>query len=127
MSKNFTAQPALIYRNKGFSLPNPFTMGTYRVFQRNRDVFLRLWKTELWPPIVEALLSLFAFGFGLGVYITQVNGQSYIQFIAAGLIFSSVLFTASFECMFGTFIRMQQEKVFDAIIATPVSIEEVVS
>jgi lipooligosaccharide transport system permease protein len=127
MSKNFTAQPALIYRNKGFSLPNPFTLGTYRVFQRNRDVFLRLWKTELWPPIVEALLSLFAFGFGLGVYITQVNGQSYIQFIAAGLIFSSVLFTASFECMFGTFIRMQQEKVFDAIIATPVSIEEVVS
>lgn len=127
MSKNYSASQTLTAPGRGFSLPNPFTLGTYRVFQRNRDVFLKLWKTELWPPIVETLLSLFAFGFGLGVYITQVNGQSYLQFIAAGLIFSSVLFTASFECMFGTFIRMQQEKVFDAIIATPVSIEEVVS
>ena len=127
MSENYSATQTLAAPGRGFVIPNPFTLGTYRVFQRNRDVFLRMWKTELWPPIVEALLSLFAFGFGLGVYITNVNGQSYIQFIAAGLIFTSVLFTASFECMFGTFIRMQQEKVFDAIIATPVSIEEVVS
>jgi lipooligosaccharide transport system permease protein len=127
MSTNYAEAGTVRAPGRGLVFPNPFTLGTYRVFQRNKDVFLKLWKTELWPPVVETLLSLFAFGFGLGVYIAQVNGQPYIQFIAAGLIFSSVLFTASFECMFGTFIRMQQEKVFDAIIATPVSIEEVVS
>ena len=110
MSANYTETQSLPATGRNFVIPTPFTLGTYRVFQRNRDVFLRMWKTELWPPIVEALLSLFAFGFGLGVYIANVNGQPYIQFIAAGLIFSSVLFTASFECMFGTFIRMQQEK-----------------
>lgn len=107
---------------------NPFSRGTYRVWLRNRDAFLRLWKTELWPPFVEAVLTLVAFGFGLGVYIQQqVEGMSYLQFIAPGLVMSSVLFTACFECMFGTYIRMQLEKMFDAIIATPISIEEVVS
>ncbi len=109
-------------------IPHPFSKGVFRVWQRNRDVFLKLWKTELWPPVVETLLALLAFGFGLGMYVQQsINGTSYLQFIAPGLVFSSVLFTATFECMFGTFIRMKLEKVFDAIIATPVSIEEVVS
>ena len=108
--------------------PNPFTIGTYRVWQRNRDASLRLWKTELWPPFVEAVLSLVAFGYGLGMYITQdVEGTSYLIFIAPAIVAVSVLFTASFECMFGTYFRMKIEKVFDAIIATPISLEEVVS
>lgn len=110
------------------NLPNPFSVGTLRVWQRNRDSFLRLWKTELWPPFAEAILTLLAFGFGLGFYVQQqIEGLSYLQFIAPGLVLSSVLFTASFDCMFGTYIRMQIEKLFDAIIATPISLEEVVT
>lgn len=109
-------------------LANPFSLGTFRVWQRNRDAFFRLWKTELWPPFIEAILTLLAFGFGLGVYIKQqIEGQSYLQFIAPGLIMTSVLFVASFECMFGTYIRMKMEKLFDAIVATPISMEEVIS
>jgi lipooligosaccharide transport system permease protein len=113
---------------EGIVIPNPFSRGTWRVWQRNRDAFFRLWKTELWPPFVEAVLTLLAFGFGLGVYIQQqFEGQSYLQFIAPGLVMTSVLFVASFECMFGTYIRMKLEKLFDAIVATPISLEEVVS
>jgi lipooligosaccharide transport system permease protein len=109
-------------------LANPFTIGTYRVWQRNRDASLRLWKTELWPPFVEAVMTLVAFGYGLGMYIKgDVEGTSYMQFIAPAVVATAVLFTASFECMFGTYFRMKIEKVFDAIIATPISIEEVVS
>ena len=107
--------------------PQPFTLGTYRVWQRNRDAFLRLWKTELWPPFVEAIMTLVAFGFGLGVYVQrQVEGQSYLNFLAPGVVMTAVLFVASFECMFGTYIRMKLEKMFDAIIATPISLSEVV-
>ncbi len=117
--------------NWGYSsslFANPFSIGSYRVWQRNRDAFLRLWKTELWPPFVEAVMTLVAFGFGLGLYVQgQVEGMSYLQFIAPGMVMSAVLFTAAFECMFGTYIRMQIEKMFDAMIATPISIDEVVS
>jgi lipooligosaccharide transport system permease protein len=111
-----------------FSLANPFSIGAWRVWLRNRDSFLRLWKTELWPPFAEAILTLVAFGFGLGFYVQQsVEGMSYLQFIAPGLVLTSVLFTASFDCMFGTYIRMKIEKLFDAIIATPISLDEVIS
>lgn len=110
------------------TLSNPFTIGTYRVWQRNRDASLRLWKTELWPPFAEAVMTLVAFGYGLGMYIKgDVEGTSYMQFIAPAIVMTAVLFTASFECMFGTYFRMKIEKVFDAIIATPITIEEVVS
>lgn len=120
--------PSLQPKSFGLIFANPFSRGTFRVWQRNRDAFFRLWKTELWPPFAEAILTLLAFGFGLGVYIQQqVEGQSYLQFIAPGLIMTSVLFVASFECMFGTYIRMKMEKLFDAIVATPISMEEVVS
>src|SRR5438045_2455168 len=101
------------------------TWRTWRVWQRNLDVFLQLWKTEAWPPFAEPLLTLAAFGFGLGGYVTTIEGQSYQQYIAPGIIASAILFAASFECLFGTFIRMQFQRTFDAIIATPVSIEEV--
>ena len=116
-----------IYSNTEL-IANPFSSGTYRVWLRNRDAFLRLWKTELWPPFVESLLTLLAFGFGLGAYVPgQIEGLSYLQFIAPGLVITAVLFTASFECMFGTYIRMEYQKLFNAIVATPISIYEVVS
>jgi lipooligosaccharide transport system permease protein len=121
LSSSFILHPSSLF-------PNPFSVGALRVWQRNRDAFLRLWKTELWPPFVEAVMTLLAFGFGLGVYVQQqVEGGSYLHFIAPGLVMSAVLFTAAFECMFGTYIRMKIEKMFDAIIATPISLEEVVS
>lgn len=102
------------------------TWRAWRVWQRNLDVFLQLWKTEAWPPFVEPLLNLGALGFGLGAYVSTIEGQTYQQYIAPGIIASAILFAASFECLFGTFLRMQFQRTFDAIIATPVSIEEVV-
>lgn len=97
-----------------------------RVWQRNRDVFLRLWKTELWPPFVEPILQILALGFGLGAYVTSVNGMSFIQFLAPGFVASGVMFASSFECTYGSFIRMEFQRTFDAIIATPASVEDVI-
>ena len=114
-------------RKLGIIVANPLTLGTYRVWQRNRDVFFKLWRTELWPPFVEALLGLAAFGYGLGSYVRQdVEGFPYLHWLAPGLVMSTVLFTSAFECMFGMFIRMDLQKTFDAMIATPISVDEVV-
>lgn len=98
-----------------------------RVWQRNRDTYLRLWKTELWPPFIEPIMYLLAFGLGLGLYITSIDGQSYLEFIAPGILAQSTMFAAAFECTYGSFVRMEHQKTFDAIIATPVSIEDVVA
>ncbi len=96
-----------------------------RVWQRNRDVFFRLWHSEAPGFIIEPIIILLAMGLGLGAYIGLVDGQRYIEFIAPGIIASYAMFSASFECTYGSFVRMEYQKTYDAIIATPLSIEDV--
>ncbi|MDY6917206.1 MAG: ABC transporter permease [Chloroflexota bacterium] len=97
------------------------------MWQRNRDVFLRLWHSEAPGFIAEPILILVAMGLGLGAYVGLVDGQSYIEFIAPGIIASYAMFSASFECTYGTFVRMEYQRTFDAIIATPLSVEDVIA
>lgn len=109
----------------------PMTRVTYRairVWQRDLDTFLRLWKTESWWPTIEPLLYLSSLGFGLGVYITRLsNGLSFLEFIAPAFVATTAMFAASFECMFSSFVRMEFQRTFDAILATPLTIEEVIA
>lgn len=76
---------------------------------------------------VEPVLYLAALGLGLGALIKEINGVPYIKFIAPGIIASSSMFAASFECTYGTYIRMTYQKTFDAILATPVNIDDLVA
>jgi lipooligosaccharide transport system permease protein len=56
-----------------------------------------------------------------------VDGQKYIEFIAPGIIASYAMFSASFECTYGSFFRMEYQKTYDAIIATPLNVEDVIA
>lgn len=98
-----------------------------RVWQRNRDVYLRLWKSELIWPLVEPLVTLFALGVGLGGLVDLGSDQRYIEFIAPGLLAVWPMWSASAECGWGSFFRMENQRTFDAIVATPVSIEDVIT
>jgi lipooligosaccharide transport system permease protein len=97
-----------------------------RVWQRNRDVFMNIWKSEAVWPFVEPLLTLLALGFGLGEFIDLEGEQSYIEFIAPGLLAVYAMWMASAEACWGAYFRMDQ-KTFDAIISTPASIDDVTS
>ncbi len=108
------------------------SMGSIQVWRRNRDVFFKTWKTNFLPSIFEPLLYLIAMGLGFGVLLTAgvpYAGQTidYIRFLAPGLIAISAMYGAFFECTYGSFVRMHYQKTFDAIIATPVSIEDVIT
>ncbi len=96
------------------------------MWQRNRDVFLRLWHVEAPGFVAEPVLILLAMGLGLGAYVGLVDGQKYIEFIAPGIMASYAMFSASFECTYGTFWRMEEHRTFDAIIATPLNVEDVI-
>lgn len=105
----------------------PIGYRAWRVWQRNRDTYLRLWRSELLPPLVEPLLYLLALGAGLGVYVTGLGGESYMRFLAPGILAQAAMWSAAFECTYGSYIRMEIQKTFEAIVATPVSIEEVIA
>ena len=66
-------------------------------------------------------------GFGLGAFVQDIHGQPYINFIAPGIVASSSVFAAVYECTYGTYIRMTFQKTFDAILATPVNLDDLVA
>ncbi len=103
----------------------PFSWRFIRVWQRNRDVFFKLWHSEAPGFVAEPIIILLAMGYGLGAYIGFVDGQQYIEFIAPGIIASYAMFSASFECTYGTFIRMEYQRTYDAIIVTPLNVEDI--
>jgi len=99
----------------------------FRVWHRNARVWAQFYKPSLLGSLGEPLLFLLAMGYGLGRLVPLLDGVSYIQYLAPGLVVSSAMYTATFECCFGSFTRMIHQKTYAAIIATPVSIEEVVA
>src|SRR4030042_1717161 len=103
----------------------PFPGRFIRVWGRNGEFFLRLWHGGAPGFVAEPIIILLAMGLGLGAYVGLVDGQRYIEFIVPGLIAGYAMFSANFECTYGTFFRMEYQKTFDAIIATPLNIEDV--
>ncbi|OPY31435.1 MAG: ABC-2 type transporter [Methanomassiliicoccales archaeon PtaU1.Bin124] len=105
---------------------------TTAAWKRNRDVFLLTWKTNFIPPFLEPILYLLAMGLGFGVLIkggVQVHGVdvSYLQFLGPSLVAITIMYGAFFECTYGSFVRMHYQKTFDAMIATPLTIEDVIA
>ena len=103
---------------------------TYRVWavwRRNFDVFMKTWHVNFLPSLIEPILYLLAFGFGIGTFVTEIEGISYMQWIAPGLVAITVMYGGFFECTYGSFVRMYFQRTFDAIIATPVNVEEVIA
>jgi lipooligosaccharide transport system permease protein len=96
------------------------------MWQRNWKVFRKLFFKAVAPTFLEPFIYLISLGVGLGLFVHKVNGVSYIQFIAPGLVASSSMFGASYECTYNSFVRMKYEKLYDAIMATPLTAEEMV-
>jgi lipooligosaccharide transport system permease protein len=84
-------------------------------------------KVNFLPSLLEPIIYLLAFGFGLGGFIPDINGQPYVNFLAPALVAIAIMNGSFFECTFASFVRMYFQKTFDAIVATPVSVEEVVA
>jgi lipooligosaccharide transport system permease protein len=76
--------------------------------------------------IADPMLYMLAIGFGIGSYIPEMNGMKYIAFIGTGMVCQSAMFTASFEGMYSAFSRMFMQRTWDAIINTPMSLDDVV-
>lgn len=99
----------------------------FRVVQRHWTVYTKLYKSSIALNFVEPALYLSALGFGLGAFVQEINGVPYINFIAPGIIASSSMFAAVYECTYGTYVRMTYQKTFDAILATPVNINDLIA
>ncbi len=103
------------------------TRRAWKVWHRNLLVFVRTWQVNFFPPFVEAFLYLTAIGLGIGTYVGAIDGIPYVNFIAPAILAIAVMNSAFFECTYGSYVRMYYQKSFDAMIATPLSIEDVIA
>ncbi len=109
-----------------FSIPR-LSLRAWRVWQRNMLVFMITYRVNFIPPFVEPVLYLLAIGLGLGGFVGDIQGIPYIRYIAPAVVAIAVMNSSFFECTYGSYVRMYYAKTFDAMIATPLSIEEVIA
>lgn len=96
------------------------------VWNRNFAVYKKLYKSSLVLNFVDPILYLVAFGIGFAGYVGEIKGMPYVKFIASGIVATSAAFATTYECTYGTFVRMHFQKTFDAILATPVNVYELI-
>jgi lipooligosaccharide transport system permease protein len=101
-----------------------------KVWRRNLVTFQKIWKVNFITPLFEPLLFIAAFGLGFSGLVGNVRyggaELSYTTFIAPALIATAVMNNAFFETTYASFVRMYYQKTFDGMLATPLSIEEII-
>jgi lipooligosaccharide transport system permease protein len=97
------------------------------VFSRELTVFTKRWPSVTFQAIVEPTLYLLAFGFGFGALLNRVAGVSYIDYVGTGVVAAAVLFGSAMPGMFSTFVKRRFQRIYDAVLAAPVSVEELVT
>jgi len=105
-------------------LERPALMG---VLVREIINFSSYWRSSAFSSTVEPTFYLLAFGFGFGSLVSEVGGFRYVEFVGTGTVATAVLFSSAFPAMFGTFIKYQFQRTYDAILAAPVDTEELVT
>jgi lipooligosaccharide transport system permease protein len=89
--------------------------------------FSSFWRSTTFSSTVEPTIYFLAFGFGFGSLVGTIGGHRTLDFIATGTVATAVLFSAAFPAMFGTFVKYQFQRTYDAILAAPVDTEELVT
>jgi lipooligosaccharide transport system permease protein len=89
--------------------------------------FSSYWRSSTFSSTVEPTIYLLAFGFGFGSLVSTIGGYDYVDFVGTGIVATAVLFSSAFPAMFGTFVKYQFQRTYDAILAAPVDTEELVT
>ncbi len=99
----------------------------FRVFLRNMVSYKRFIIPTFLVSLIEPLFYLITFGVGLGAYMGYLGGESYLHFLVPGVLVSSAMLSSTFECLYGTFVKMTHEKIYDSLISTPASVDDVIA
>jgi len=90
-----------------------------------------VWRKLLGPSLIinfgEPFLYLIGLGYGLGLFIGEMMQMPYLTFLASGILASSAMNIASFEAMYSVYTRMVPQRTYDAILATPLEVADILA
>jgi lipooligosaccharide transport system permease protein len=98
------------------------------VMSREVANFRSYWKSTTFSSVLEPVIYLLAFGLGLGsTIVDKVEGLDYVEFVGTGMVATAVIFSSALPAMFGSFVKERFQRTYDAILAAPVDVEELVT
>jgi lipooligosaccharide transport system permease protein len=98
------------------------------VMSRELANFRTYWKGTTFSSVLEPIVYLLAFGLGFSAtLVDEVAGIPYIEFVGTGMVATAVIFSSALPAMFGTFVKHRFQNTYEAILAAPVDIEELVT
>lgn len=108
-----------------YALPQ-FSLRFLPIWRRNFLVWKKLAVASVLGNIADPLITLIAFGYGLGSLLQNINGTPYIHYLASGSICMSIMMASSFEALYSAFSRMHVQKTWDALLNAPLALDDVV-
>ena len=108
-----------------FALPL-ISMRFYPIWRRNLLVWRKMAGTSIIGHLADPIIYLLGLGYGLGSLLPHMNGTSYMVFLAAGTVCYSTMNSASFEALYSGFSRMHEQRTWEAIMNTPVTLDDIV-
>lgn len=112
-------------KNKFFE-KNGIQVGAVKVWQRNFLYFKKTWLVSLFWIVLEPTIYLGAIGFGLGAFVSNMGGMSYIEFFLPALLCSTAMMVAFFEGTYGSYTKLTHQKTYSTIMLSQVGPEEIV-
>lgn len=108
-----------------WGLPRP-GRGCVPVLRRNFLVWRKTALTTVLGDVMDPMVALLALGYGLGSLLPGIEGVPYVTFLAAGSICMGALYAATFEATYSAFSRLHIQRSWDAMLNTPLSLDDVV-
>jgi len=108
-----------------YALPE-FSIRFLPIWRRNFLVWKKLAVASVLGNIADPLITLVAFGYGLGSLLKSIDGIPYIYYLASGSICMSIMMAASFETLYSAFSRMHVQRTWDALLNAPLTLDDVI-
>ncbi|AFX99838.1 ABC transporter permease [Bdellovibrio bacteriovorus] len=109
-----------------FTIPK-VDSGATKVWSRNFMYFKKTWLVSLFWIVLEPVIYLGAIGFGLGAFVNNMGGMSYIEFFFPALLSTTAMMVAFFEGTYGNYTKLTHQKTYATIMLTRVGPEEIVA
>jgi len=97
------------------------------VLRRHMLVWRKLAIPSLLANAADPLITLVAFGYGLGALLREVDGVPYVLFLAGGSVCMSTMMAASFESLYSAFSRMHVQRTWDSLLNAPLLLDDVLA
>ncbi len=104
-----------------------FSLRFVPVWRRNFLVWKKLAIPSIMGNLADPMLYMLGLGFGLGSLLPDVGGMPYLTFLGAGTVAYSTMNSATFETLYSGFSRMHVQKTWEAILNTPLELDDVLT